>query len=234
MQLGATPIQVFIDGIDQLKLPYVIEKPSSLQSVPITPNFDKEAAETLKYEGLPPLGPQKILNDTPVLFTNVSRVWERTHTGISERSNFASENHGKGSVVAEKGEITCIGSFSTCSSFASNPDTVTIDLQGGAITPGLISFGTNLGLQEIGMEVSTTDGSVYDAFDKTPSILGGTDAVIRASDGLQFSTRDELYVFSPVLPDILPDMNLLTFQVLHTELVSRLPSLRLMAGFYLA
>jgi imidazolonepropionase-like amidohydrolase len=51
LALGATPSQVFIDGIPQLK-GLKVEKPKSLQEVPKTPNFDKEANLTLKVESL--------------------------------------------------------------------------------------------------------------------------------------------------------------------------------------
>lgn len=67
-----------------------------------------------------------------------------------------------------------------------------IDLQGGSISPALVSFGSPLGLQEIMAESSTNDGYVYDPIlREVPSILGDK-SVIRAADGLQYSTRHAL------------------------------------------
>jgi imidazolonepropionase-like amidohydrolase len=47
LSLGATPRQVFIDGIPQLD-GTIVEKSKVLQSAPKTPNFDKEAKLTLE------------------------------------------------------------------------------------------------------------------------------------------------------------------------------------------
>ena len=66
-----------------------------------------------------------------------------------------------------------------------------MDLKGGAISPGLVSFGAPLGLEEIEGESSTSDGYVYDSLLKgVPELVGGDSALIRASDGLIFATRD--------------------------------------------
>jgi len=69
-------------------------------------------------------------------------------------------------------------------------------------SPALISYGSHLGLVEIDQEDSANDGRAPDLLKKeNPSILGaGT--IIHAVDGLQFETRDALYVFfsSPFPP----------------------------------
>lgn len=68
-----------------------------------------------------------------------------------------------------------------------------IDLNGGSISPGLVTFGAALGLEEIQGEESTHDGVVIDPFTKdVPSIIGGNKALIRAVDGLQYGGRDTL------------------------------------------
>ena len=68
-----------------------------------------------------------------------------------------------------------------------------VDLEGGSIAPGLMTFGSQLGLIEILMEQSTNDGIVIDPLtDKVPSVVGGDEAVIRAVDGLQFEGRNTL------------------------------------------
>lgn len=64
-------------------------------------------------------------------------------------------------------------------------------------SPALISVGSPLGLEEIQAESSTKDGEVFDPLSSdNPSIIGGDGSLIRAVDGLQFSSRDALYEIS--------------------------------------
>ncbi|KAJ8496327.1 hypothetical protein ONZ45_g12505 [Pleurotus djamor] len=49
LALGATPIQVFIDGIPQLDNPFNVQKPASFQHSPKVPNFDDEAEAAIHY-----------------------------------------------------------------------------------------------------------------------------------------------------------------------------------------
>ena len=69
LALGSTPQQVWIDGIPQLTNPRTLTKSTAFQHLPNVPNFDKEAKETLKHDGLPPLEPKSSLKDT-VIFAN--------------------------------------------------------------------------------------------------------------------------------------------------------------------
>lgn len=189
MALGATPKQVFIDGIAQLKSPHVLNKPRSFQETPHVPDFSQEAKDAVEYEGLPPLVPAKAISGM-VMFTNVSSVFMRSGgAGIEEA--FSSQDQ-PGVVVVDRGQILCSGLHALCLSDFDNVGTV-VDLKGGSISPGLVSYGSPLGLQEIDQEPSTNDGKVFDPLIKAvPKILGGDTAVVRAVDGLQFATRDAL------------------------------------------
>ncbi|CAK5268643.1 unnamed protein product [Mycena citricolor] len=187
LALGATPIQVFIDGIPQLENAFVSAKSAVLQKAPKTPNFDREIAETIKYEGLPPLDPV-VQTSQSVLFRNVSSVW--TKNGAGEVKVMAGANN----VLVERGVIVWSGSDTQVAQENIGASLV-VDLEGGSITPALVSAGTTLGLQEISGESSATDGMVFDALStKIPTILGD-DTVIRAVDGLQFGTRDALLAY---------------------------------------
>lgn len=189
LALGATPKQVFIDGIPQLDSPVSVEKPKTFQKVPETPNFDKEAADAVKYEGLPPLEPIKSVEGT-VVFINVKSLTTRGRAGAKSVQSMITESGEPGVVVVHEGKVVCAGAEENCASFLSESDE-TVDLQGGAISPGLVSFGSPLGLEEIEAESSTSDGYVYDPFSKgTPEIAGGDTALIQAVDGLTFATRD--------------------------------------------
>ncbi|KAF7330294.1 Carbohydrate esterase family 9 protein [Mycena venus] len=190
LALGATPVQVFIDGIPQLEDVHVVQKPKAFQRAPSVPNFDKEAQEAVEYEGLPPLEPNTA-KTRPVVFINVQSVFTPDAEGI-QQAFLAADNSTLGTVVAEDGHITCIGVCST--DFV---DATIIDLQAGSITPGLVSFGSPLGLNHIEGEPSTTDGPIYDPLSDAgvPEIVGGDGAIIRAADGLLFQTRDALLAY---------------------------------------
>jgi len=185
------PAQVFIDGIAQLSSTSneSLKNPRKLQHPPKLPNFEKEAREAVKWEGLPPLtkGSRDIRKNA--VFRNVSVVRTRGVGNIVER--LVSDD--SGIVIVTDGRITCIG---TCE--LSQDQTATykhIDLAGGVLAPGLISFGSPLGLEEIRGERTTRDGVVFDVL--TPN--SGDDIVknlewniAKAMDGMQFETRDAL------------------------------------------
>lgn len=132
LALGATPKQVFIDGIAQITTPYVNPKPASFQIVPKTPDFSQEAENALKYEGLPPLVPRRSNSDL-VIFSNVSSVFVKHGDGIREAFS-ASEESVSGNVVVEKGEIVCMGDASTCSVTKYDSNIQHVDLEGGSIS----------------------------------------------------------------------------------------------------
>ncbi|KAL5518561.1 hypothetical protein ACEPAH_244 [Sanghuangporus vaninii] len=190
LALGATPRQVFIDGVPQFDSTYEPPalKPETFQNVPETPDFGKEAEDAVKYEGLQPLEPEKSVAGT-VIFANVSSLTTRASGGIVVDVFGASSDGESGILVTRAGKVVCAGMQESCSRFLSEPEAVIVNLKGGAIAPGLVSFGSNLGLEEIQGEVSTKDGVAPDPLDKNvPSILG-EGPLIRAVDGLQFATR---------------------------------------------
>ncbi|KAF8207137.1 carbohydrate esterase family 9 protein [Mycena galopus ATCC 62051] len=184
--LGATPVQVFIDGIPQLQDAYVVEKPQAFQRAPSVPNFDKEAQEAVKHDGLPPLEPTTI-KTRPVVFINVQSVFTPDADFGVQQVFSAADDRALGTVVTENGHITCVGVCST--DFA---NATIVDLEAGSISPGLVTFGSPLGLEHMQSEPSTNDGVLYDALSGSgvPEIVGGDGAMIRAADGLLFRTRD--------------------------------------------
>lgn len=164
------------------------------------PNFRKDAERAVQYEGLPPLIPPKTQGDkATTVFLNVRSFIQRTKEGLQTKEFRASPGGtSPGVVVVEHGKVTCSGDMAQCSlqSFEARTDVLFVDLEGGSIVPGLTSYGSLLGLEEINQEPSTNDGVVFDPLkDSIPALLGGHTAVIRASDGLQFGTRDALYVY---------------------------------------
>ncbi|KAG6841876.1 hypothetical protein C0991_005606 [Blastosporella zonata] len=190
LALGATPTQVFIDGIPQLESVHIVQKPQVFHNLPKVPNFDKEAGEALQYEGLPPLAPTKRLAPTTV-FTNLTSVYMPTGDSV-ELAFSTSEVSGRGVAVVRDGSLVCSGAHDECLSTLDASDVTFFDLEGGSIAPGLTSFGSPLGLHQIQEEDSTNDGDVFDPLvgKGLPNILGGDSAIVRAVDGLQFGSRD--------------------------------------------
>ncbi|KAJ6553541.1 composite domain of metallo-dependent hydrolase [Mycena vulgaris] len=183
LALGATPAQVFIDGIPQFTNPHISKKPASQQQAPKTPNFDKERMDTIKYEGLPPLdAPTRIAG--AVLFRNVSSLWTAgAHAAAAP-----------GNVLVAGGAIVWTGTDAALAP-AMVSGALSVDLEGGSIAPALVSAGSLLGLQEISVEEWTADGAVLDPLTgELPTILG-EHILMRAVDGLQFGTRNALLAY---------------------------------------
>lgn len=198
-------MHVWIDGV--LEVPVAVEKGGSEHSVPVgkgkedpgwqevpeVPSWDEERQRAIEWEGLPPLGGTQV-RDT-VVFTNVSELWIRhPEHGIVQQFNaglvdFDSKDQ---VVVVDSGKVTCVGPSDSCARFMS-PDSRHANLRGGVISPGLTSFGSTLGLQEIEQEASTGPGKPYDALvQDVPGIAGDIGGVVRASDALLFQTRNAL------------------------------------------
>ena len=173
-----------------------------MQRAPMVPNFDREAEETLKYDGLPPLEPRLRTSGT-VVFANVSSVYTRTSGGIKRMfpstSSFVDlrqEHNMRAWVVVRSGEIFCIGAREdTCVADAlshSDEPLEIVNLEGGALTPGLTTYGSELGLDELQSEreTSTKDGTAPNGLmSGVPPLAGGSSALIHAVDGLMFGTR---------------------------------------------
>ncbi|KAI6157316.1 hypothetical protein BKA82DRAFT_4055541 [Pisolithus tinctorius] len=189
LALGATPLQVFIDGIPQLTNPVSALK-ESFQQAAITPNFDDEAQAAVSYEGLPPLDPKEVV--TTVVFRNASSIWQRDSNGA--QLVYEAPGTDYEGVLVFNGTIVCAGSGDDCPP-NNYPGYYIQDLQRGSIMPALTSVGTALGLQEIPLlEITTSDGPVKDPlWDSMPSIL--SDGIVAAYDGLIFGTRDALLAY---------------------------------------
>lgn len=164
----------------------MLAKSSSFHAPPHPPSWDQEAKDTLASDGLPNLTVSKDEADAArtAVFKNV---------GLFMRDDDVRE-FGKpgGVVVFSHGIITCVGHGSDCAPYVTT-GAKHLDLEYGSIVPGLVSFGTSLGLVEIDAESSTNDGSTFDSLEgSVPKIAGGDDFVARAVDGLSFVGRNAL------------------------------------------
>ncbi|KAG5644405.1 hypothetical protein DXG03_008572 [Asterophora parasitica] len=194
LSLGATPVQVYIDGIAQIEQPYTLVKPDALQNVPQTPDWNLESQQAVKFSGLPPLRGRKVRLGGGVKFTRVKTAWVRDGDGHVHSMFDESTGSAEHAVVVREGSVVlCSAGNSNICDDARVGEVV--DLQGGSLAPGLTTFGSPLGLVEIRLEPSTTDGAVNDPLGgSVPDILGN-DAVVRAVDGLQFEGRNALLAY---------------------------------------
>jgi imidazolonepropionase-like amidohydrolase len=201
LHIGSTPTKVWIDGILQIPVPLRTgEKGGNVivgkgkdspewREVPSVPNWDEERKKAVEWEGLPPLDGKK--ESAKVVFTNVRELWTRGTDGLVETVYEGDDELGV--VLVERGKITCAGTAATCVPAVATDSTTFVNLHGGSISPGLMSFGSPLGLEEIAGEPSTGNGVLYNPLvDNIPSILGDIGGVVRAVDALQFGTRNAL------------------------------------------
>jgi len=123
----------------------------------------------------------------------VSNVFARNSASV--QSVYSNSGFG-GVAVARNGRLVCTGERFECftDEVMGSVEPVVVDLKGGSIEPGLTSYGSPLGLENINQEPSTNDGFALEPLSqRVPNILSGT--ITRAIDGLLFNTRDALYAY---------------------------------------
>lgn len=214
LQLGATPAQVYIDGIPQLEDPQIPspQLPNSLAEGMSPKDIWKEG----RFDG----EIERIANSTGaiidyeahafripthkasvVTFKNVRKVFKRdanTKNGIRAidlrtQASGTGRAH-TGHVILREGEmIICVDA--DCA--ATQCDEV-IDLQDGVILPGQTFFGSTIGLADVFSETDTSDGRVYDPLAQSGSLPTNLRSALwdwppsRAVDGLQWGGNDLL------------------------------------------
>ncbi|MCJ1308031.1 hypothetical protein MMC25_001681 [Agyrium rufum] len=139
MSVGATPVQVWIDGTAQFKDPVELKK---ALTEPIKP--DESLAEDR----------QKIIEKENVVITGVSKIISPYNTLAAQNKNLP------GNVLILKGKIACVGQCINELEEATESKLETIDLKNGYLTPSFIAVGAELGLAEIDQDEDTQDGSI--------------------------------------------------------------------------
>jgi imidazolonepropionase-like amidohydrolase len=151
LSIGATALNVFIDGKDVLDAKITEESLANVTSqhlgISKTPLMRPIAAADVK---------EKLCNEVEMKGAKI------TVTGI-QRSYLDADlesvtNYGSLTMVVDHGKIICFDSVDQCAS--SSTDSTTISLKNGHILPGLTAVSTSLGLQEIASDPSTGDGEV--------------------------------------------------------------------------
>ncbi|EOD49096.1 putative amidohydrolase family protein [Neofusicoccum parvum UCRNP2] len=139
LSVGATPVQVWIDGTAQYEDPYLLNKS---RSDPI----DSSKPLTRSTEDL------DVTEDENVVFTGVRRSllpgFEQAVEGAGESTN----------VVITNGKVACVGACDAELQAAAAKKVRTVKLQNGYLSPSFTILGSVLGLSEISAEADTVDG----------------------------------------------------------------------------
>ena len=146
LSVGATPLQVWVDGAPQFEDTYEISKPA--QS-PIQPD-ESLAQEFTRKEG-----------KGSVIFTGIREV---LHPGLEQIvSDIDSPTF---NVVVSEGSIACVGECSEEFNAGDGPKAQVINLKNGYITAPFAAFGSSLGLLEIDAVRDTHDGDPSKTFSR--------------------------------------------------------------------
>nr|XP_031860080.1 uncharacterized protein CI109_004444 [Kwoniella shandongensis]KAA5527152.1 hypothetical protein CI109_004444 [Kwoniella shandongensis] len=162
LALGATPKQTYIDGIPQIINPHVVQKPAEAQKIFSEGKWDKEITETIATRGETDLTPKKSAKN--ILFQDVAAHY-------FDNFDATTFENGRGDVVVQDGEITCMGKCVIEESDVAAFEV--IDLKGGSIAPGLITVGSFVGLMDIRQEKSTRDGTAQDPLKEEGPVTDG-------------------------------------------------------------
>ncbi|KAJ0425611.1 amidohydrolase [Aspergillus carlsbadensis] len=159
LQVGATPVQVFIDGRPLLPgLDNAVgqaatgsSNESGLSAAPAVRPFLEPEERNQICSGLRE-------SQGPVLFTGIQKALIDLQS-VETDDNSQESTEPLVYLITRNGE-SCIGPKSTClADYHSSSNITEISLKNGYITPGLIAFGNNLGIQDIPSEPSSGDGS---------------------------------------------------------------------------
>ena len=162
LALGATPIQVFIDGIpifdEKTAEDKLCGQPED-QSVPRQRQFDeKEALAFGDEKG------KKVQRD--FIATGIEKAFIRGDKGL----NILSASDGSLAMVVRNGNITCLSKSCQQEIETALHEGITIHhLRNGYVLPGLTVLSSGLGLSDIDAEQSTRDGSVDTSLNPTDS-----------------------------------------------------------------
>ncbi|OJJ07672.1 hypothetical protein ASPVEDRAFT_142292 [Aspergillus versicolor CBS 583.65] len=151
LQVAANPAEVFIDGRPLLENQDITGQTTSKSGMART----RDAPAIRPHIGTEERNEicTRIQDHRPVLFTGITKsLMDSPSTDEQGIDNLV--------LLVKNKRISCLGSRSNClSRFLTAEDFTEIPLKDGHITPGLIAFGNNLGIQEIPSEPSTGDGS---------------------------------------------------------------------------
>lgn len=154
LSVGATPLQQWIDGVQQFENPTNLSKPLTPPLLSTISNRNNEISEiTTGVQDLHNEEPTELSASETLVLKGVTQILLPGH----EQTLSSSQTNDENVVVIQNAKIICIG---PCTShLTSNTNLTTLSLSQGHLTPTLTSFGSLLGLEEIAGEPATSDGS---------------------------------------------------------------------------
>ncbi|KAL2757234.1 hypothetical protein ACRALDRAFT_1047363 [Sodiomyces alcalophilus JCM 7366] len=148
LSVGATPLQVWIDGFAQFEDPVELDKPVTK---PITP--DERLGEAAQES-------RQVLHD--VIFTGVTKVLLSDSEDGEKVPDPMPE--GPTNVIVTGGKITCIGHCTSEMEAASSHHVMALD--NGYLVKSFTAFGSTIGLNAIDYESDTDNGLNPDKFSR--------------------------------------------------------------------
>ncbi|PLB50380.1 hypothetical protein P170DRAFT_454922 [Aspergillus steynii IBT 23096] len=149
LQVGATPIEVFIDGRALLEhdgLGELAERTLGLthQAPAVRPLVsDTQRDDTCAKAQRP---------NARVLFTGIKRALVDIPDRLDHPEDLV--------LLVDNDKVACFNKKSACVAHYKEDEVARIELNNGYVTPGLVAFANNLGIQAIPPESSTGDGTV--------------------------------------------------------------------------
>lgn len=175
LSVGATPLQVFVDGKTTLDKKTVEESMSKVNIKDVRPILQSRI--------------RPLMDDSSksATFVAVTQGAGFVVTGIKKsylgdyNAGLESESHNM-TMIIKSGKVACFDTFENCASRSENLPT--IHLSNGHALPGLTAISESLGLEEIASEKSTSDGPVSKTLDPT-----NPDSIVYAKYGIHLEGR---------------------------------------------
>ncbi|KAK3386171.1 hypothetical protein B0H63DRAFT_192708 [Podospora didyma] len=146
LSVGATPVQVWIDGTAQFEDPVELAKPAAQVIVP-----DEDLSNIVEEPAL--------FED--VIFTGVSQVLLTGDLGELKPHGDKTYN-----LVISKGKMICLGSCEPDIAAAAKSKIPVVQLKNGYLTESFTAFGSTLGLNAIDAEKDTDNGADSSVFSR--------------------------------------------------------------------
>lgn len=165
LRLGATPLQVFIDGQPQLDQEKVESSMGTTFTTAGAESIVSDAKPQVRYEPEVEEKEEMCARATEegqsFIITGIQKAFVEHYPELTE--SVAEAGEGPLDLVIARGNVVCLGSAASCekqsSELRATDSAVEISLQNGHVLPGLTAVTGNLGMREILMLDSTGDGT---------------------------------------------------------------------------
>ncbi|KAH8662401.1 hypothetical protein BX600DRAFT_414492 [Xylariales sp. PMI_506] len=169
LSIGATPRQVYIDGVALLD-PAQVEANMDYHQTTQTISKEGNSSMAISATSSPPKMRPQIADDVKSKLCDVDNIKTKGFIITGIRQSFLGNIHPGGEagsnltlVVSSNGQVVCLGTSAHCDSqvlIAHQSGVVNINLSDGYLTPGLTAVTQKLGMVEVDIAAETGDGNV--------------------------------------------------------------------------